>query len=1389
MSAHVGRTLAPSANRVWAVLAGLALLAGLPTSGQGDEVCATSPFDPAPLGGSTPNTYYPGVPGWSLQPGETTIPIGSPTSGTPIGPGDLLLVIQMQDSDINTDNDGNYGDGAPIGQAPPDHEPGQGSLAYNNVGRYEYVVATGAVVPGTSGNPDTVSIRGKGPDLDGLGPQPSGLLHAYRNEGYVGGVDGHGQRRYQVIRVPRYENLQVPAGGLLARRWDGSTGGILAIDVEGILDLNGQTLDASKRGFRGGGAERVQGETVLPVGSSDYRNVSTVDVHGGKGEGIAGTPKWLYNPALPPPFLEDGFVEGYPGGSRGRGAPGNAGGGGNSENVTSGADNAGGGGGGNGGPGGRGGFSAASAFPIGGFGGAAFRDSVGNRLWGAGRVIPGGGGGAGGRHNNNQDQAHGGAGGGIILVRTGSVAATGGTINANGADAPVTGNDGGGGGGAGGSVILVTLAGDWSSATVTARGGKGANAGSGTSTQGPGGGGGGGVILANAAVGNAQTNGGAGGRTNDGAIAYGAESGPGGTETPGQGDNPFIQPADIPGASSSAECESNGAPVAQDDAYFVTSGATLVVAARGVLVNDFDPEGLTLTSATLLSSPAEGTLSFPGDGSFTFDSTGVTAPSVTFTYRTTDGAALSNVATATITIGNSPPVAADDAYVTDEDTPLTVGAAGVLANDTDENNDPITVNGPAAVSGPSNGLLAIQSDGSFVYTPDANFSGTDSFTYRATDGTDVSNLATVTITVSPVNDAPAAADDAFSTSEDVAIASSTSVLANDSDADGETLSAVLESGPSNGALTFNSDGSFIYTPNANFNGTDSFTYRATDGTVTSGVATVTLTVTSVNDVPQAVDDGYATAEDTPLVVSPGVLDNDVDADLDSLTATLAAGPSNGTLAFNSDGTFTYTPGANFNGTDSFTYTVSDGLATSAPATVTLTVTAINDLPLAVDNAYVTSEDAGLSKSPGVLANDVDPDGDPLSAVLVSGTTSGSLALNSDGTFTYTPNANFNGTDSFTYRATDGADTSNVATVTITVNAVNDLPVAADDGYAGPEDEVLSGSVGVLANDTDADGTPLTALLVTGTSNGILSFNADGTFTYTPFLNFNGADSFTYLAYDGTATSNLATVFLLIGAVGDPDKRQAGYCSSSIAVRGEPAPLVALGGAVLLGALLAARRRAVKGLAALLFLAGFAAAGAEAQDEAPLPRKIAFQEQEKPVEPVAPTAPQEASGSRLLDFDRLEGSARVGILAFSDDFESDAQAAGGVFLRAPSPWVSRDLLGMAQDDVGFYVELTVSHIDRDLDFLDDPDGLLVFAGLGADLTLARDETWLLAGQAGLQYGWFGGVDDTDNGIALTLGVLGGVKVAESFWITLNPQVAFADAGDRLYFAYVGAHLTF
>jgi hypothetical protein len=421
-------------------------------------------------------------------------------------------------------------------------------------------------------------------------------------------------------------------------------------------------------------------------------------------------------------------------------------------------------------------------------------------------------------------------------------------------------------------------------------------------------------------------------------------------------------------------------------------------------------------------------------------------------------------------------------------------------------------------------------DGSFSWTGNA---------YNKQDCTDdfgQPHTVTVTIDGTATNTAPAAADDAYAAVEDTALTvGAPGVLGNDVDTDGDPLTAALTSGPSHAAsFAFHPDGSFDYTADPDWSGTDAFTYQADDGAALSGPGTVTITVAAANDPPLGVDDAYATSEEVLLSVpaASGVLANDTDAENDPLVASLVSQAGSGLVTLAADGSFTYLPIVNFSGSDSFTYEVSDGAATTGPVTVSITIGSVNDPPSSTDDTYATAEDAVLTTNAasGVLANDSDPDGDPLTATLVSPPAhAASFTLRANGGFDYAPDPDWAGTDSFSYVADDGSASGAAATATIDVSAVNDPPLATGDAYVMVEDGTLSvpAGSGILANDQDAEGDVLTAVLVTGPVIGTLSLGADGAFGYVPPPNASGHVSFTYRAHDGTDPSSKATVDITI----------------------------------------------------------------------------------------------------------------------------------------------------------------------------------------------------------------------------------------------------------------------
>ena len=383
------------------------------------------------------------------------------------------------------------------------------------------------------------------------------------------------------------------------------------------------------------------------------------------------------------------------------------------------------------------------------------------------------------------------------------------------------------------------------------------------------------------------------------------------------------------------------------------------------------------------------------------------------------------------------------------------------------------------------------------FVPAANWSGVTGFQFTVTDagGLTDSTPATASITVGAVNDAPVALGESYSVTEDFALSVpfGAGVLVNDTDVDSAPLTAVLDAGPANRSITFNPNGSFTYIPNANFNGVDTFAYHAFDGSLSSATTTVTITVDPADDSPVATGDVYVAAEDAPLAIAvPGVLANDTGLGDGGLTLTATTGPANGSVVLNADGSFTYTPTANFSGTNGSPTSCGTATATSRPRRSASPSTRRMIFPVANGDAYVTIEDAPLTiATPGVLANDAGlwDGGITLSVVSVSG---GTVSLNNDGSFLFTPAANFSGLASFSYEVRDADGDTSTATVAVTVTPANDPPVANDDAGTVTEDSGAN-TINVLANDSilpDA-GETLTVVGVTQGANGAVAIGGGG----------------------------------------------------------------------------------------------------------------------------------------------------------------------------------------------------------------------------------------------------------------------------------------------------------
>ena len=380
---------------------------------------------------------------------------------------------------------------------------------------------------------------------------------------------------------------------------------------------------------------------------------------------------------------------------------------------------------------------------------------------------------------------------------------------------------------------------------------------------------------------------------------------------------------------------------------------------------------------------------------------------------------------------NQPPAGSVDTYDINEDALLfTTGADGVLANDTDPDGDALTA---VLLTDVRHGALGLNDDGSFIYDPDDNYFGVDTFTYAARDFRN-SEPIEVTINIASAYDPVRPEPDSYKglPSQPLQILGLIGIMANDINVDRASIEAELVQDVTNGSLTLTADGGFTYDPQG-FAGTEVFQYRVADGTGFSEPETVTLVI---NTPPTAVDDALTLNEDEPLILDSanGVLQNDVDADGDSLTVELVETTTNGELTLSDDGSLSYVPNLDYVGSDAFTYRITDGVDNSSTVTAEISVVAVNDMPVAVSDVYFGVVDAPIDvvAEQGLLANDSDVDNSELTVALVESPANGTLTLNPDGSFQFVPTEGFSGEDTFSYSTSDGAVMSETTTVSLFV---------------------------------------------------------------------------------------------------------------------------------------------------------------------------------------------------------------------------------------------------------------------------------------------------------------------------------------------------------------------
>ena len=540
-----------------------------------------------------------------------------------------------------------------------------------------------------------------------------------------------------------------------------------------------------------------------------------------------------------------------------------------------------------------------------------------------------------------------------------------------------------------------------------------------------------------------------------------------------------------------------------------------------VLANDTNLDGGLTVSIT--STPGNGTTSVNPDNTVTYTPGNDYNGSDSFTYRVEDAQGDFDEATVDITINpvNDQPVAIDDAVITDEDTPVDVD---VMENDTlADGFQNITITTDA-----SHGTTSVNMDNTIHYAPAKDYNGSDSFVYEIEDTDGETSRATVDVTINPVDDLPVANDTTVTTDEDTDI--TVEVLANDGSLGDGGLDVSIYANPSDGSATANPDNTVTYSPDNDFNGTDSYTYQVTDANGSTAEATVTVNVNSVNDIPVANDDNLTTDEDTE--VTANVLSNDDNLGDGNLVLSIDTDPANGTAQVTGDSSVSYTPDPDYYGSDIFTYQICDegGAGECDIATVSVNINSVDDQPDAVNDTVAIDEDTDTTMN--VIANDTGLGDGGINVTIASGASHGSLQVNANNSITYTPDENYNGPDDFSYEVTDGDGDSDIADVNLDVVSVNDIPVANND--TASTNENTSVTVDVLVNDEGLGDGSLDLTITSAPSNGSVSLNGDNTITYDPDTDYIGTDNFSYEVCDegGSGECSTASVNITIDNTDD-----------------------------------------------------------------------------------------------------------------------------------------------------------------------------------------------------------------------------------------------------------------
>ncbi|GJM40152.1 MAG: hypothetical protein DHS20C20_04340 [Ardenticatenaceae bacterium] len=585
----------------------------------------------------------------------------------------------------------------------------------------------------------------------------------------------------------------------------------------------------------------------------------------------------------------------------------------------------------------------------------------------------------------------------------------------------------------------------------------------------------------------------------------------------------------------------------QNDAPVITQGTSIGVTMDedgaptpfNLTLNATDEEadGLTWTIETQASNGTATTTAGVGNSNaigyaptLNFNGTDL------FVVEVSDGNGGTDEITVNVTINpqNDDPNAVNDSFTVDEDS--SNNTLTVLDNDTNpDSGETLSV---SAIGATSNGGVTSNNTTNISYSPAPGYVGTETFSYTLSDGNGRTDTATVTITVNDVNEDPIidqASPQSISVDEDGTLAPLLNLTASDGDGDSLTWSISDQGNMGTASFSGGSTGTSVnvdYAPTANMNGSDSFEVQVSDGRSGTDTITVNVTINEQNDDPSAVDDSPSVNEQSTNNNLYPLVNDSISPDIGETLTITAVGPTDngGMVSINGGTSLIYSPDVSFIGTETFTYTISDGRTGTDTATIRVSVDDVNFSPVITEGTAtsVTMDEDGSPTAFSLTLNATDADADTMTWNIQSQAMNGTATVSGTGTsktVSYTPTANYNGSDSFMVRVTDGNGGLDAITVNVTIDPINDDPVATDDSDSTPKDTAVT--IDVLDNDTDPEDDSLSITAVTQGSKGSVSHNGS-TVTYTPNPGEIGTDTFTYTISDGTTGSDTGTVTVQLG---------------------------------------------------------------------------------------------------------------------------------------------------------------------------------------------------------------------------------------------------------------------